>query len=74
MKDVLNASFAIGAKVNMELHKPGAAIKTLMKKIDMSKEVNIVLDIATEKVMEFLVAVSLVFISCPMHMHAAALK
>ncbi|KAG0429103.1 hypothetical protein HPB47_023958, partial [Ixodes persulcatus] len=56
MKEVLNTSFAIGAMVNLELFNPSIAVKTLLKRIDSSKEFNIVLDVATERVVEFLEA------------------
>ncbi|XP_040071934.1 glutamate receptor ionotropic, kainate 2 isoform X2 [Ixodes scapularis] len=58
MKEVLNTSFAIGAMVNLELFNPSIAVKTLLKRIDSAKEFNIVLDVATERVVEFLEAAS----------------
>ncbi|KAH6928315.1 hypothetical protein HPB50_014132 [Hyalomma asiaticum] len=60
MKDVLNTSFALGAAVNLMLYRPGGgAVKTLLKRVDLAKEFNIVLDVPTERVYEFLEALPL---------------
>ncbi|XP_065292908.2 glutamate receptor ionotropic, kainate 2-like isoform X2 [Dermacentor albipictus] len=59
MKDVLNTSFALGARVSLVLYRPGGgAVKTLLKRVDLAKEFNIVLDVPTERVYEFLEAAS----------------
>lgn len=59
MKDVLNTSFALGARVNLELYRRDqGAVKTLLKRIDLAKEFNILLDVPIERVYEFLEAAS----------------
>ncbi|XP_064489390.1 glutamate receptor ionotropic, kainate 2-like [Ornithodoros turicata] len=58
MKDVINSSFARGAKVRMEHYQSHMAVKTLLKKVATTREYNIVLDVATEKVPIFLQAAS----------------